>query len=196
MSLDNPNGIESSVSKNSKQRRTFLKRATAGAVIASIPGRSAWAGIGGSIAASGHGSDFNQGASTNLLDASAFNTSTFRSIEFSTTFGGNPINRNGNARAGGKKSGDLTFGHIFDAHFNTGDSNQLNNHRGVNRVNIGLIVLYLNAVNHNKDSRIVYNVLSQHDSVGAFADYLYAAALDDPHGVGTLLNNTVSSYSP
>jgi hypothetical protein len=61
MSLGNPNGIESSVSKNSKQRRTFLKIASAGAAIASIPGHSAWAGIAGSIVASGHGSDWNGG---------------------------------------------------------------------------------------------------------------------------------------
>jgi hypothetical protein len=47
MSPNNPNEIESSVSKNTKQRRIFLKRATAGAVIASIPGRSAWANMTG-----------------------------------------------------------------------------------------------------------------------------------------------------
>jgi hypothetical protein len=41
VSLGNPNGIESLVSKNTKQRRTFLKRASAGAAIASIPGCSA-----------------------------------------------------------------------------------------------------------------------------------------------------------
>ena len=47
MSLDNPNGIESSVSKNTKQRRTFLKRASATTLIASLPLNSSWAAIGG-----------------------------------------------------------------------------------------------------------------------------------------------------
>jgi hypothetical protein len=47
MSLDNPNGIESSVSKNTKQRRTFLKRASATTLIASLPLKSSWAVGGG-----------------------------------------------------------------------------------------------------------------------------------------------------
>lgn len=72
MSLNNPNGIESSVSKNTKQRRIFLKRATAGAVIASIPGRSAWANMTGSIVASGHGSNSQQSPSTLLKSKNYF----------------------------------------------------------------------------------------------------------------------------
>jgi hypothetical protein len=43
MSLDNPNGIESSVSKNSKQRRSFLIKTSAVTVVASLPLRSSWA---------------------------------------------------------------------------------------------------------------------------------------------------------
>lgn len=68
MSLDNPNGIESSVSKNTKIRRTFLKRASAGVIVASIPAKSVWAnGITNSIIASGHGSDFANGREIELL---------------------------------------------------------------------------------------------------------------------------------
>lgn len=43
MSLDNPNGIESSVSNKTKQRRTFLKRASAGVLLTSLPAQSVWA---------------------------------------------------------------------------------------------------------------------------------------------------------
>ncbi|MCF2947729.1 hypothetical protein L0668_06405 [Paraglaciecola aquimarina] len=47
MSLDNPKGIESSVSKNTTPRRTFLKRATATTMVASLPLSSSWATGGG-----------------------------------------------------------------------------------------------------------------------------------------------------
>lgn len=68
MSLDNPNGIESSVSKNKNKRRTFLKRASATAVVGAIPAKSVWAtGVTNSIVASGHGSDFANGRDMKLL---------------------------------------------------------------------------------------------------------------------------------
>ena len=41
MSLDNPKGIESSVS-NTQPRRKFLKKASAGALITSLPAHSVW----------------------------------------------------------------------------------------------------------------------------------------------------------
>jgi hypothetical protein len=46
MNIENPKGTESSVSKNTKSdvRRTFLKRASASAVIASLPLKATWAG--------------------------------------------------------------------------------------------------------------------------------------------------------
>jgi hypothetical protein len=47
MSLDNPNGIESSVSKNTEQRRAFLIKASAVSVVASLPLRSSWASVSG-----------------------------------------------------------------------------------------------------------------------------------------------------
>lgn len=55
MSLDNPNGIEYSVSKNTKQRRSFLIKASAVTVVASLPLRSSWAASGaGSCSVSGN----------------------------------------------------------------------------------------------------------------------------------------------
>jgi len=46
MKIEHPKGTESSVTKNAKSdvRRTFLKRATAGALIASLPLKATWAG--------------------------------------------------------------------------------------------------------------------------------------------------------
>jgi hypothetical protein len=199
MSLDNSKGIEASISKNTEQRRKFLKRTTAVAVIATSPGRSAWAGIAGSIVASGHGSDFNQVSCTKLLGAVEFNTDTYKSTRFSTIFGGNPFNRGGGVRTrnGVDGNGDLTIGDIFEAHFDSRASDnpkQLGHYRGVNRVNVGLIVIYLNAINDN-GTTINYPVISQHGTALNFANYLYSAAEDNAGEVGTLLNNTIDTYS-
>jgi hypothetical protein len=87
MNLDNPKGTESRVSNDSKIRRTFLKHATAGAVIASIPGRSAWAGLAGSIVASGHGSDWNGGGCIKLHSHGWWKrTSKWSQVATDTTF--------------------------------------------------------------------------------------------------------------
>jgi hypothetical protein len=170
MSLDNPNGIESSVSKNTKQRRIFLKRATAGAVIASIPGRSAWANMTGSIVASGHGSNSQQSRSTLLKRKSYFvnKRKDYKNINFSEIFGGNPFKNNGSVR-----NKELQFSTIL----NTSKSKT----RGEGDINIALVVIYLNAIEH-KDSGepIYYPVLQQyHNDDKAFARYLYQMAKDN-----------------
>ena len=184
MSLDNPNGIESSVSNNKKQRRTFLKRASAGAVIASIPGRSAWAGIAGSIVASGHGSDFNQGECTVLIGADGFAPSDYPTT-FSSVFGAKPFNQSSGTVGDGT---DYTFGQILSSGAGTDQS-------GYFDINLGLVLIYLNAVNHG-NSGIYYPVLSQYqNSSHDFAMYLYTEALNNPMAVGTLLNNTISQNS-
>ena len=199
MSLDNLSSKESSASKNTTQRRTFLKRTAAGVVIASIPGRSAWAGIAGSIVASGHGSDFNQGACTKLLGAHDFDHPDYRLIKFSDVFGGNPFNRLGNVRrnAGIDGKGDLSFGNIIDAQLRPGtlkNAKEVSHYLGVNSVNVGLIVMYLNAANHGFDG-IEYPVLEQHGSATAFADYLYREASADRATIGTLLNGKINDFS-
>jgi hypothetical protein len=45
MNLDNPKGAEPTVSAKTKVRRTFLKRATAGAVLTSLPTHSVWGAV-------------------------------------------------------------------------------------------------------------------------------------------------------
>jgi hypothetical protein len=100
MSLDDPNGIESSVSKNTKLRRTFLKRASATAVVGAIPAKSVWAtGITNSIVASGHGSDFADGRDIELLSPCSIlallsaNPDANLDLNFSQVFGEDPDQR-------------------------------------------------------------------------------------------------------
>ena len=169
----NLNETGSTVSNTSKKRRTFLKRASAGVVIASIPGRSAWAGISGSIVASGHGSDFEQGISTVLLDACQVKS--YISGSFQTYFvDKDPINGIGN----------LSVEVIFDG----GDPD-------LNNVNTAILVMLFNAENNGLHG-IQYSVLSQHnDNLLDFANYLHNQASADPSGVANLLWDTISKYS-
>lgn len=193
MSLENPIGTESTVSGNSKIRRTFLKRASAGAIIASIPGRSAWAGMAGSIVASGHGSDFQQGVCTKFLKLDTFNTDANRDRFFKDVFGAKGFNRTGRVR-----TVDLTFGMVYDAHISSDDNNKNVQHRrGINRINVWLFAIYLNAESHNGID-IIYPIVAQHGGNFAFADYLYNAALNDStdrKAVADLLRDTYNTYS-
>jgi hypothetical protein len=194
MSLDNPKGIESSVSKNTKQRRTFLKRATAGAVIASIPGRSAWAGIAGSIVASGHGSDWNDGECTQLLSGGYWKNDqhlTYWAVPTTTTFfdafGGEPILPN-----------DTTPSKtLLEVLQNSG--NGTTGLGGPSNVNFHMVAMYLTAAYFEQNPapntlRVFYPAVEQHGSLGAYASYLYGEALADPSGVGELLKTTIFDY--
>jgi hypothetical protein len=69
-------------------RRTLLKLTSAGALIASIPGRTVNAGISNSIVASGHGSDFANGESMQVVSPGYWKTHTgdWGSIASTTTF--------------------------------------------------------------------------------------------------------------
>ena len=193
MSLDNPKGIESSVSKNTKQRRTFLKRATAGAVIASIPGRSAWAGIAGSIVASGHGSDWNGGECTQLLSGGFWKNATDDDWEVPTTttffdaFGGEPI-----------LPIDTTPSKtLLEVLQNSGNSST--GLGGPSNVNFHMVAMYLTAAYFAQNPApnllgVFYPAVEQHGSLAAYASYLYAEALADPSGVGVLLGEIIIDY--
>lgn len=194
MNLENPNGVESSVSKNTKQRRTFLKRATAGAVIASIPGRSAWAGIAGSIVASGHGSDANGGVCTELLSHGYWknnlsdNTTTFASI-----FGGPAIgNLTGqNVPPSGYYDTSITLLEVLNA-----EGAGPNGFGGPGNVNCHMAAMYLNALNHDPSGLgdVYYPVAAQHGSAELYAQYLYDEAVKAPEDVGVLLNKVITDY--
>jgi hypothetical protein len=188
MSLDNPKGIESSVSKNTEQRRKFLKRTAAGAVIASIPGRSAWAGMAGSIVASGHGSDWNDGGCTELLSAGYWmnhqgNWGIDPNKLFSAVFLGDPIHKDGVNTYLGK-----TMKEVIE---NPGGGG--NGLGGPSNVNFHMVAMYLNASNHGSYN-IYYPAATQHGSLSAYASYLYNEASLDPSAVGVLLGETIDTY--
>ena len=197
MNIEKPKGEESSVSKNTSSdvRRTFLKRATAGAVVASISGRSAWAGIASSIVASGHGSDFNQGVCTKLLTAQQLVDNGYGNQSFIDIFLGTPFDMNGVPEPT-NNNGVLISYTLSSMLTNTlGTTVQEPNIKGINDVNIGLMVMYLNAVNH-RNNEIFYPVLAQHQNDRAvFASYLYQAAKLDAGGTGTTLSNAINNNS-
>jgi hypothetical protein len=167
MKIENSKGTAPFVSKNTKSevRRKFLKRVTAGVVIASIPGRSAWTGIAGSIVASGHGSDFNQGAQTVLLDACTV---------AGTISNKSPINGQGNPDAK-----TILEGSDPD----------------VNDVNAAILTMLFNAINHGNNGINYPVLSQHNDSSSNFADYLYAQASANPSDVASLLWATIVTYS-
>ena len=191
MNQDNSNGTEPTVSNNSKVRRTFLKRATAGAVIASIPGRSAWAGIAGSIVASGHGSDWSQNTCTEILSHGFWHKGEQWAVSTSTTFksafGGEPIDPSDNAT--GK-----TLLQVLNSSGNgpTGLGGPAN-------VNVHMAAMYLTAAHFAANPvpnslGIFYPAVQQHGSLAAYGSYLYAEASAAPSTVGLLLSNTIENY--
>jgi hypothetical protein len=205
MSLDNPNGIESSVSKNTKLRRTFLKRASAGAVIVSIPGKSVWAnGITGSIVASGHGSDWNDGKCTALLSPGFFkgnghndDWSGMHDDSFSLIFGGPPI------RSQGSTYDDFTLNTVIqnpggggdndaDGLKSNGKGHQLG---GLNNVNFMLVAMYLNAHFHGLfDIEYPIASVSFNGDATAFAKHIYAEALLDTEGMANLMAAMITQF--
>jgi hypothetical protein len=183
MNIDEQQKLKFSVPDASKVRRVFLKRASAGVLIASIPGRSAWAGINGSIVASGHGSDFNQGQTTQLKNEQGFNYNDYKYLKFKTIFGQKPYDKNGNTRRH-----DLSFKSVLRADYD--DSGK----RGINDINVALVVMYLNAIEHNSDG-IYYPVLNNYNNnADAFAKYLFDSTRDNPGQAGTQLCNIIALY--
>jgi hypothetical protein len=181
MNIDEQYKLKILVHDTNKVRRVFLKRASAGVLIASIPGRSAWAGINGSIVASGNASDFNQGYETKLKNEHDFDYDQYEHLKFKDVFGQNPYNRKGNFR---RK--DLNFKDILK-------SNRRGK-RGINDINIALVVMYLNAIKHNTDG-IYYPVLSNYNyNPDAFAKYLYSQTRDNPAQAGTELCSIIARY--
>jgi hypothetical protein len=121
--------------------------------------------------ASGNASDFNQGYETKLKNELGFDYDQYEHLKFKDVFGQNPYNRKGNFR---RK--DLNFKDILK--FNRRGK------RGINDINIALVVMYLNAIEHNTDG-IYYPVLSNyHNNADTFASYLYSQTKDDPAQAG------------
>tara|TARA_R110000868_G_scaffold151418_2_gene375913 strand:- start:2269 stop:2913 length:645 start_codon:yes stop_codon:yes gene_type:complete len=191
MSLEDPKKTESTVSDNSKIRRKFLKRASAGTLIAAIPGRTAWAGLLNSIVASGHGSDFTDGECIQLYSPGYwknYKKHSWGPIDVSTTFndafGGLPIGASG-------VDSTTTLLTVLQ---NPGRGKDI---AGLSNVNFFLVCFYLNAANHGVDLGINFPVIGSGQpfaNLSTYADYLYLEASNNPSGVGMLLSDMIDVY--
>ncbi|MDU0356339.1 hypothetical protein RS130_22785 [Paraglaciecola aquimarina] len=135
----------------------------------------------GSIVASSQGSEALSGACTKLVGASSFSASSYN-VKFKGIFGDKPFKKDG---TNGYRN--MTLKTILQ--LNSGDDEA-----GINDVNIGLVVMYLNAANHG-NSGIYYTAAETHGSLDAYAKYLYAEAKTNPATVGALLSDTIAKYS-
>ena len=208
MKIEHTKGTESSVTKNTKSdvRRTFLKRATAGAVIVSIPAKSVWAnGITASIVASGHGSDWNGGNDIALLSHGLWKqrlhptktngnhgTHRIENVSFSSVFGGNPIEDG----AGVAFDSDNTLFYGLNGADPSGKND--NDWKGPGTVNCQMIAMYLNAKYHGTlglDYPVVNAVTGRpFSSLDDYAVKLYELATIDPGTVGSQLSSLIDLY--
>lgn len=144
MSIGSPENKDVASVNSSSIRRTFLKRASAGAVIASIPGKSAWATIQGSIVASGQGSDASNINCLQVYSPGYWKNkgSAYSSGDFNTIFGGDPLAIDGALIA--TYSGTHSLLHILN---NPGGNGSVSSHKrgGPANVNVFLVSTYLNA---------------------------------------------------
>ena len=138
MDLENPNRAESSVAKNSKPRRTFLIKASAVTVVASLPLGSSWArdhGTGCSVSGNLSG-NLSRGCEEFKLKGKSPDEwleelhSNDKNIMWSTVFGG------GRGRFGG--GSDKSIGWVLSKSSSTGQ-----------KLDAALLAAYLNAANGN-----------------------------------------------
>ena len=118
-------------------RRNFLRKASAVALIATIPAKSVWAtGLTNSIVASGHGSDM-AGGKMNLQDVHFWtaNENSVPDEKFAKIFGGAAIKRNGKTF-----NRNLTLRDIM-----TKEKHGDFKYKGPRKINMQLIAVYLNA---------------------------------------------------
>ena len=126
-------------------RRRFLRKASAGALIATIPAQSVWAtGLTNSVVASGHGSDVGGGQQLVLKHHDYYYDyrSSLNAIldkTFVSVFNVYPVTENGSAH-----TDPLTIGDIF-----TKDDSGKYAHPGINDFNLMMISTYINAAHHD-----------------------------------------------
>jgi len=193
-----------------KSRRKFLKKTSAGVILASLPAASVWGQdslIAGSIAASGHGSDFAGGSSISLLSPGFWkkHTGHWGTVPVTATYysmtGGAPF---GHGASGIFKDEDgnvlsetqvqnLTLLEILE---NPGGGNGNGNingkYAGPGNINCYIAEMILNAANHGrtlKGQTIHFPVLFDSSNasgqayrglfpdINAFADYLHSNAI-------------------
>lgn len=195
----------SNSNEKAQGRRRFVKKATVGAALVSLPVRSVWAnGITNSIVASGHGSDWANGASINLKGPRYWLNnlaSEQLTVDFSAIFGGNPVDRNGNVQGASRtfleillplnslsQQAGIGFGDL-----SAGQQDAL----GQKKYNAKLIAMYFNAMFGSDETNIhniVYPVANGRpfQSSGAFATHLYSITVSDPKSSGEQLGELIS----
>lgn len=173
-------------------RRKFLQKASAGALIATIPAKSVWAtGLTNSIVASGHGSDF-AGGTMNLQDVYWWtsNDNFIPNDKFSDVFRGPPIGLEDVPQS------DPHIKHVM-THLHHGEYR----YAGPYDINRQLIATYLNALNHGSH-RIHFPVVGPYPKPYAtaklLATTLYDIAKANPTGLASelqSLNNTKAVFA-
>lgn len=203
---DNNDSVQqaSTVSK----RRNFLKKASVGAAIVTIPSHSAWAGrlISGNM--SGNVSGWAQEQKLAILSHGFYKKESKGKGEshqgygqdtlFKDAFGGEPI--------------DSSYTHLFpkgltlldvmkneEVKLESGTEKERTG--GPSNVNMQLAAMYLNAFNHDKVVKntlihwpVVDKLNGPFTSFFAYGSYLYTLALAKPHEVGSALGQIINTH--
>ncbi len=187
-----------------QSRRRFVKKAAVGASLVALPVRSVWAnGITNSIVASGHGSDWANGASINLQTPKYWFKNLLESeltADFFTVFGGNPVNRNGSQLGASKTFAEILSPYSSLIQPGVGYADLSDEQKdllgGRSRYNARLIAMYFNA-EFGKDTNNMHNVVypvangRPFESSGAFAKHLYKITISNPSAAGEELRKLI-----
>ena len=148
MIQDNNESPNMEDNKTTASRRKFLTKASAGALISTIPAKSVWAtGLTSSITASGHGSDFGGTQKVILKDVHFWRNyphyiGSIGDVDFAHLFGANAFRTNSGARHSEK----LTLNQVLFTQRSDGSFR----YPGPGGINWNLITIVLNAHHHGR----------------------------------------------
>lgn len=132
--------------ETTQSRRRFVKRTAVSAALVSLPLKSVWAnGITNSIVASGHGSDWANGAQINLLGPGQWRRradSHVLSSTFSFIFDGPAVTRDGSPHNSNVTLGDILSVYATPRPDRTAEQKDLH---GMGHYNSRMVAMYLNA---------------------------------------------------
>ncbi|WP_371192513.1 hypothetical protein [Glaciecola sp. SC05] len=165
---------------NTQGRRSFLQKATAGALIATIPAKSVWAtGLTNSIVASGHGSDFAGGMQMHLKDFHFWTTniSHVPDAKYTDIFGGRIIKNASKQTFDSQANRNKTLVEVL-TELNVNNKLKF---RGPQNINLELIAVYLNAKfsgMHGINFPVVGMTGKPYTSAEALAQGMYGTAMN------------------
>jgi len=180
--------------KSIKSRRSFLKKATIGATIASIPAHSVWAGrlISGNM--SGNVSQFASERPLAILSHGYYKKKrrsvSGRDMTFSQAFGAEPIPNQGYPAM----PTGLTLLDVMQNWKIKGEGG--NKTGGPGNVNMQLATMYLNAYHDGGLTSwpVVDSFNGPFFSLSSYASYLYSQALLNPTNVGNQLGLIIDTH--